>query len=59
MPTTSFAYKVRDQQGKMIEGTLEAPNQELVASKLREMGYAPLEIRARKKSITEVRVQPR
>ena len=53
MPTT-FAYKVRDQSGKVIEGTLEAPNQELVASKLREMGYSPLEIQARRKSLKEL-----
>ena len=53
MPTT-FAYKVRDQSGKVIEGTLEAPNQELVASKLREMGYSPLEIQARRKSLKDL-----
>jgi type IV pilus assembly protein PilC len=51
--TTIFDYKVRDQQGKMIEGTLEAPNQELVAAKLREMGYSPLSINARRKSLTD------
>ena len=41
MPTT-FAYKVRDRGGKVIEGTLEADTQAAVVGRLREMGYAPL-----------------
>jgi type IV pilus assembly protein PilC len=45
--TTTFEYKVRDRAGKTINGKLEASNQQAVASKLREMGYAPV-------SITEV-----
>ncbi len=51
--STTFAYKVRDQQGTMIEGTLEAPSKELVASKLREMGYSPLDIQAKRKSFSD------
>lgn len=43
MPET-FAYKVRDQAGKVIEGQLEADNVALVAGKLREMGYVPISI---------------
>ena len=43
MPTT-FAYQVRDRAGKMIEGTLEADNAAAVATKLKGMGYAPLNI---------------
>lgn len=53
MSSTSFAYKVRDQHGKMVEGVLEAPSKELVATKLREMGYAPLDIRERGKSLSD------
>jgi type IV pilus assembly protein PilC len=44
MPTT-FQYKVKDNKtGKVVEGSLEAENAQLVVSKLRSMGYTPLEI---------------
>jgi type IV pilus assembly protein PilC len=45
---TKFQYQVRDKAGKTINGELEAPSQQAVAQKLREMGYAPV-------SITEVK----
>jgi type IV pilus assembly protein PilC len=40
----SFAYKVRDQQGKVLTGTLEAESVTIVAGKLRSMGYVPVSI---------------
>src|SRR5437763_11067678 len=43
MPET-FSYKVRDRTGKLVEGSLEAENAQLVVSKLRSMGYVPIEI---------------
>src|SRR5688500_973440 len=43
MPET-YAYKVRDRQGKLQEGTLEAESVTLVANKLRQMGYVPIAI---------------
>jgi type IV pilus assembly protein PilC len=43
MPTT-FAYKVRDQQGRLVEGSIEADSSELVVGKLRSMGYVPVAI---------------
>jgi type IV pilus assembly protein PilC len=46
----TFAYKVRDRAGKLVEGQLEADNAQLVASKLRSMGYVPIEINAQTKS---------
>ena len=46
MPQTTFAYKVRDSSGKVLEGTLEADNTGLVASRLRQMGYTPVNIEA-------------
>ncbi|HLG01563.1 MAG TPA: type II secretion system F family protein [Acidimicrobiia bacterium] len=49
MPT-NFAYKVRDKQGKVLEGTLEAENVSLVADKLRQMGYVPMSIDAQRDS---------
>ena len=57
MPTT-FAYKVRDKQGKVLEGTLESESVALVANKLRQMGYVPLNIEAHKanKFQTELKI---
>ncbi len=43
MPTT-FAYKVRDREGRLVEGSLEAESSELVVNKLRSMGYVPVAI---------------
>jgi type IV pilus assembly protein PilC len=43
MPET-FTYKVKDKTGKVVEGSLEAENAQLVVGKLREMGYVPIEI---------------
>src|SRR3954447_241434 len=43
MPET-FQYKVKDKTGKVVEGSLEAENAQLVVSKLRSMGYTPIEI---------------
>jgi len=43
MPET-YAYKVRDRQGKMLEGTLDADSTTLVANRLRQMGYVPINI---------------
>jgi type IV pilus assembly protein PilC len=40
----TYAYKVRDRGGKMLEGTLEAESTTLVANKLRQMGYVPINI---------------
>ncbi|MFA5785541.1 MAG: type II secretion system F family protein [Actinomycetota bacterium] len=42
----TFAYKVRDRQGKLVSGTVEADSQSAVALRLRELGYAPLTIEA-------------
>jgi type IV pilus assembly protein PilC len=43
MPDT-YTYKVRDRQGKLQQGTLEAESVTLVANKLRQMGYVPIAI---------------
>jgi len=44
MPTETFAYKVRDDRGSVLQGTLEADSLALVVARLREMGYTPLSI---------------
>src|SRR4051794_11398815 len=43
MPET-FQYKVKDKGGKLVEGSLEAENAQLVVTKLRSMGFTPIEI---------------
>ena len=45
----TFAYKVRDKKGQVIEGELDADNVALVAARLRRMGYIPLQIDAKPK----------
>ena len=44
---TTFAYKVRDQSGKLVEGQLEAEDATLVVGKLRQMGYTPIAVEAK------------
>lgn len=40
-----YDYKVRDRDGKLIKSQIEADSVSLVANKLREMGYTPIDIR--------------
>jgi type IV pilus assembly protein PilC len=47
MPT-SYAYRVRDREGKMAAGSMEAESEEAVVSRLRQLGYAPISIEAEK-----------
>ena len=49
MPDT-YQYKVRDKQGKVQQGELEADSTALVANKLRQMGYVPIAIDKKKGS---------
>jgi len=42
--TKKYAYSVRDGQGKMQKGSIEAPSEAAVAGRLREMGLAPVSI---------------
>jgi type IV pilus assembly protein PilC len=44
MATLTYEYKVRDQHGSMKTGTLTAESPAQVATKLKQMGYAPLSI---------------
>lgn len=50
MPTT-YAYKVRDRAGAIQEGQLEADNEQLVVAKLREMGFVPVSVSRRSRSV--------
>ena len=50
MAQTTFAYKVRDTEGKLLEGTLDGERPGLVAKRLRQMGYTPINIEAQDSS---------
>lgn len=45
MPTTTFDYKVRDSDGKLVKSKIEADSVAIVAARLREMGYTPVDIK--------------
>jgi type IV pilus assembly protein PilC len=44
-----YDYKVRDQQGQLVEGALEGDSIDLIARRLREMGYLPVSVKPRAK----------
>src|SRR3954453_1042644 len=46
----TYVYKVRDRTGRLVEGSLEAQNEQLVISRLREMGYVPLSVSRKSRS---------
>ena len=46
----TFQYKVRDPEGRLLQGSLDGDSQALVASKLRQMGYVPIAISQEKSS---------
>ena len=54
---TKFDYQVRDRQGKMVTGQLEADNQAAVAAKLTSMGYSPVSIDAVKDTGLEMEIK--
>jgi type IV pilus assembly protein PilC len=56
VPTT-FSYRVRDTDGHTITGSLDAENSDLVANKLKDMGYIPISIDKKAASIkTEIAI---
>jgi type IV pilus assembly protein PilC len=46
----TFAYKVRDSEGKVLEGTIDAEETIAVSNRLKELGYVPLAIEEQKSS---------
>ena len=49
----TFTYRVRDRQGKIITGSLEAESEETVSQRLRQMGYFVIGIEAEKTSLAK------
>lgn len=55
--TLTYQYSVRDRSGKIVSGKLEAESQAAVASKLKQMGYAPVSISEHKAGMkTEIKI---
>ena len=54
--STTYAYKVRDKAGRLVEGSLEAQNEQLVVAKLRDMGYVPLQVKAKGRSAMSMEI---
>jgi type IV pilus assembly protein PilC len=54
----TFDYKVRDQSGSLVEGTLDGDSMALVVRRLREMGYMPISVTPRSavNMKTEIRI---
>jgi type IV pilus assembly protein PilC len=44
----TFEYSVRDRQGKLVKGKLDAPSEAALVQKLRGLGYAPLSVKENK-----------
>jgi len=42
--TKTFEYAVRNREGKIVKGRIEAPNQAAVANRLKTLGMAPMSI---------------
>src|SRR5437867_6140879 len=51
MATATCAYKIRDRAGKLLEGSIEADSTNLVADKLRQLGYVPIAIDRRDEAL--------
>ncbi len=49
----NYSYRVRDRQGKVINGKLEAENEALVSQRLREMGYFVISVEEEKVSLSK------
>ena len=57
---TSYAYKVRTKEGRLVEGKMEADAEGVVASKLRAQGLVPVHIKkeAKVSAKTEIHILP-
>ncbi len=56
----TYAYKVRTKEGRVVEGKMEADGESVVASRLRQQGFIPVQISKEKKvsGKTELKLFP-
>jgi type IV pilus assembly protein PilC len=55
--STTYVYKVRDKAGRLVEGSLEAQSEQLVVTRLRDMGYVPLSVSRKSRSPLTMDIQ--
>lgn len=55
----SYAYRVRTREGKVVNGTMEADGEGVVASRLRSQGLVPVQIRKESKVNTKTEIRLR
>jgi type IV pilus assembly protein PilC len=54
----TYAYQVRDGSGRLVSGTLTADSQDVVITRLREMGYVPVKVGVHKQGVRrEIRLR--
>jgi type IV pilus assembly protein PilC len=53
----TYNYRVRDRQGKIVTGKLEADNETAVSQRLREMGYFVISVEEEKVPITKKEIR--
>ena len=59
MASTTYNYRVRDRQGKIVTGTLDGDSEQLILGRLREMGYTPVEVARKREGMgREITLRP-
>ncbi len=59
MASTTYNYRVRDGQGKLVSGTLAGDSEALVLTRLREMGYVPIKVEQKREGMgREITLRP-
>ena len=57
MSSATYSYSVRDRAGRLVSGSMDGESAAVIASKLRQLGYAPISINAANKGIsTEIKI---
>ena len=59
MAATSFAYKVRTKEGRVLEGKMDATGEGAVASRLRQQGMTPIQITKDKQASMKMEIRIR
>jgi type IV pilus assembly protein PilC len=59
LASTTYNYRVRDRQGKIVTGTLDGDSEQLILGRLREMGYTPVEVARKREGMgREITLRP-
>jgi type IV pilus assembly protein PilC len=59
LASTTYNYRVRDGQGKLVSGTLAGDSEALVLTRLREMGYVPIKVEQKREGMgREITLRP-